>query len=154
MHGLKTRLCFVLCPPLVYKEAHFTDFRLKKQILLQRNIQSAVRRSSENLLFIFFINQIFGLLISTMDSALDRLDAATFLQIWQHFDKDGTKFRFLMHLLLVKYVAITFILPAEIGSILFDLNQQHFGKSLIFEPAKYLVMLVVIIRMHCYINFN
>lgn len=28
-------------------------------------------------------------LVSTMDSALDRLDAAGFLQIWQHFDLDG-----------------------------------------------------------------
>ncbi|XP_037548975.1 secretagogin [Nematolebias whitei] len=27
-----------------------------------------------------------------MDSALDRLDAATFLQIWQHFDKDDKGF--------------------------------------------------------------
>lgn len=33
----------------------------------------------------------FGLVFSTMDSALDRLDAAVFIQTWQHFDVDGNK---------------------------------------------------------------
>lgn len=35
---------------------------------------------------------------STMDSTLDRLDAAGFLQIWQHFDINGKKTSFLIYL--------------------------------------------------------